>query len=171
MKKLLVLILVLGLATMVSAVPTTDLSLVSGMDYTVVGSTVTILSTGPVAGFAIGLMTPDAGTLTAVAVAEGFGIKSLGDPDLGGTGLMGIAGAVSGTPPVYVTGTLYTFTASGGDGTVITLDAEMILGLGDSFVKWSNDAVTDLNGSTITIPEPMTIALLGLGGLFLRRKK
>jgi hypothetical protein len=37
---------------------------------------------------------------------------------------------------------------------------------------YANDGVTLLDSASITVvPEPMTIALLGLGGLFLRRRK
>ena len=175
MKKLLVLTLVLGLATMVSAVPSSDLSLVSGMDYTVVGSTVTILSTSPVAGFALGLIdpVPSGGTLAIGSVNPAFGIKGPGDPDpFGSGGIIGVSGAVSTTPPVYVTGMLYDFTFTGlVAGDVITLLQETNFGLGHSEVEWDDTSKTSLDGATITIPEPMTIALLGLGGLFLRRKK
>ena len=168
MKKLLVLTLVLGLATVVSAVPASDLADIAGMDYTVVGNTVTILSTAGVANFSLGQITPDTGTLTVGTVPSTFNaVAGDGMADLAGTGIMGVSGAVSGTPPAYVTGTMYTFTYAGGT-LLITLEDSF---LGESSVQWETDAVTSLTGATITIPEPMTIALLGLGGLFLRRKK
>jgi hypothetical protein len=36
---------------------------------------------------------------------------------------------------------------------------------------YASDGVTLLDSATIWIPEPMTIALLGLGGLFLLRRR
>jgi len=162
MKKFLVLALVLGLATMATA---GDLAAIADMGYTVIGDTVTITTTGSVANFNLQL-SPDAGTLTAGNASTNFGYVSDGVPDLAETGIMGAAGAVTSVPPVYQTGTLYTFTY---DGTELVTLGDSILGT--SSVQWENDDVISLVGATITIPEPMTIALLGLGGLFLRRKK
>jgi len=73
----------------------------------------------------------------------------------------------------YATGTLYTFTYTLPSALPASITWTM-KDVGDwgtySIVRYSNgETVQPPPGVTIT-PEPMTIALLGLGGLFLRRK-
>ena len=168
MKKLLVLALVLGLATMASAA---DLATIAGLDYTVVGNTVTISGT-LVTSFGLAMQVSDGtGAIRVGALVSPFagsnGVVSE-SMFLPAGGVIGVAGLE--TSGAGKTQNLYVFTV---DSTVkeITLYNEREMWTGDSYVARAGSGTTDLAGSTITIPEPMTIALLGLGGLFLRRKK
>jgi hypothetical protein len=88
----------------------------------------------------------------------------------GETLLTGARGAIFGGPPLPAGEYIYSFTYVMPDledsiaitiksaGTVVFLGAE-------------SESVTEVADLVIHTPEPITIALLGLGGLFLRRRK
>lgn len=168
MKKLLVLALVLVASTMVSA------ALIVSGDGT----------DGGTYGFAA--------TEGSMVMAYDVEIKAVGGTfdftnlDLSGSAGFGIAGATVGAP----TDVLYRATASSIalfgqqpqtgqliDGIVFTLDA----GVTEGYVQvWAPNAGTEVDGSlletgmiaqVLVVPEPITVALLGLGGLFIRRRK
>ncbi len=104
-----------------------------------------------------------------------FGGTKQGFYDLAALGQAGY-GAASGTnttPGVFATGTLLTFTIEHTIGDVITVQNLPALGM-DSYVITQASNGTPLTfdslgiGSFQVIPEPITIALFGLGGLFIR---
>lgn len=184
MKKVLVTLLVLGLASAANA--GLSLSVSGPTDAMNVGDTVSLSIVGAdpvpgsdapwvfVQGAAAGI---NGGTLVyggslsayqdAESVAADLGqdvasmladLAALGFPGLSDLSFATLAdGSI---PPAPLTGTLV-------DG--ITLTA---LQLGEATVTLLNGDFSTADSVAVNvIPEPMTIALLGLGGLFLRRRK
>jgi len=172
MKKLLVLALVLSMATMASAALTVS---ISGPTQVLPLSvnTYTIGYSGDVlGGFDIDIITDvgaqpfgiGGGVITAVnrdTGADSVGINSA-------TGNYEItAESFTMATPVDMGSPLATFTfaapASGEvkisliENAFLSIAAEQMFG-------------AQLNGITVLVPEPMTMTLLGLGGLFLRRR-
>lgn len=172
MKKLLVLSLVMAVASFASAA--LDLATIEGVSYEVdaVNGIVTISGVN-VFGFNFGVMVPDAGVLTPGQLG-GFGAGGVGDP----AGALGLGyaygdGAIVGVSGVMtsgssLTGVLYKFSFSP-EVLLITLGTETEYGLGASSIQ-VGQTTYDLTGYTI-VPEPMTMGLLSLGALFLRRRK
>ncbi|MFC1675651.1 PEP-CTERM sorting domain-containing protein [Planctomycetota bacterium] len=70
-------------------------------------------------------------------------------------------------PPLAGDMVSFTFTATGG----VTIDPYYGQYNGDGVINSAVVGVGDTYGVVTLVPEPMTIALLGLGGLFLRRRK
>ena len=168
MKKLLVLTLVLALASVASAALTTTI-LVNGSafdpatDIAAVGDAVTVKvgNDAPSAGGTTGLkMTASAAESGAISLLGTWMLPGTGSnvEDLGGGSLR--FNWADGTIGLNVTGDWCqaTFDIPSGASQVVL-----------SFVGTMFGATP--SGATITIPEPMTVALLGLGGLFLRRRK
>ncbi len=171
MKKVLVLALVLGVVSLANA--SLDLATVNGVDYSVDTASQTVTISGEnVIGFFM-VLVPDAGTL--------FWQQELGPgdpprimiyppdpyPPIDYPGAIIVSGS-TGTA-TGVDGPFMAFTYSGGTTEVTILD-EIEWGLGDAVIYFEGDISTALADYTITIPEPATLALLGLGGLLLRRK-
>jgi hypothetical protein len=181
MKKVLVTLLVLGLASAANAGltlgvsgNTTDMMPGDTATLSIVGADPVPASDAPwimVQGDAVGI---DGGTLLypgslssyqdaeAVAVDAGVSLPEL-LASMGFENLMDLSFAVfadGSATPAPLTGTLV-------DGITLTALVE-----GEAIVSLLNGDFTTADSFTATvIPEPMTIALLGLGGLFLRRRK
>ena len=162
MKKILVLTLVLGIASLATA--GLDLAGLDNIDYSVSGQTVTITVDKDITGFGMSLKT-DNGSQPSVDIDSRFS-TGLYDGYWTGSQLESIS-ASKGSDLTFQ-GTIISIDVAAGV-TSIDLIAD---GYGaKSSIDWNDSSVTDMTGYTMTIPEPMTMGLLGLGGLFLRRKK
>ena len=164
MKKLLVLALVLGLASVASAALTWSVSSVSvGLNESatvqISSSTATTYAGGPA------WVGNDASTVAEItgisALAAAGGNAAIQDPT---------ATTWAGWWTVNALDTEEPFTIASGNQWDVTIKG---LAVGSYVIGSDFYASAGANDSlTITvIPEPMTIALLGLGGLFLRRRK
>ena len=168
MKKLLVLALVCGIASLATA----GMQIVPGLEYDIVGDTVTISATSPVIAFSLAILSPDAGTLTPVSQGLAAGGIGSAPADLGLTtypaGAIAFASGTTGSATGKL-GVIYSFTFSP--------EVQMISILNDTEWGAANSDVTFQGGETVSlagiqiVPEPATLALLGLGALVLRRKK
>jgi len=173
MKKLLILMLVLGLASAASAAHS-------------LGGATTISNTGDTT--AIVTISADSTAAITSVVEDSEGADGM--PTTGVTTIASVTKTDAAGEQATVTayGSLdYAFTVSAKDTTEpfdsvatgvqfnVNLDiAGLGLAVDDTFVIYLyNEAYTSTFAShTVTVtPEPMTIALLGLGGLFLRRRK
>ena len=181
MKKLLVLALVLGLATAASAV-TMDIY-VNGAAYdgssdVAINDVITIaindptpnppLASMPSGGFAEFKIDVTAGSYNADA-AFVSGVWAMGG--IGST-------AADGGFDVVVNGQLNPYAPqSAGDLITLTFDItadttiDVIYGSYQNALGTTYHDAAAFDAVTLTVPEPMTVALLGLGGLFLRRRK
>lgn len=177
MKKLLVLILVLAMASAGWAA-TVTMRVESGdqKDSYEYSDTITI---EVVADFGVGnfsiskVKTDNGGTSSSPALHEDFTISPLNDGDVvnsAGVLIQSVAGSTNGFD--LSSGTvLWEFEFHVPDlehSTYITISSEGV-DVSDSYYMTSASSIGDLE--IHVTPEPMTIALLGLGGLFLRRRK
>ena len=171
MKKFLVLTLVLGVASLASAGVLT-----AGLEYEVdtVAKTITITGTDLV-GFSFGVLQADAGAVSGIDTGlfttggTGSAAEDLGlDYAYGVGALVGASG--SDTSGNGITGVAFTLGYDAG-ATTITILPEDQWGLGDASASFKDGSSVDLTGFVMNIPEPATLALLGLGALVLRRKK
>ncbi len=179
MKKLLILVLILGLTSATYAVATLDIT-VNGQPYagqSVEPSDIIKVVWNTTAGTFGGYAGLNFDVSIGDYVANSF--STLGAPPLIGNDLhpedtangMAILGGAAGTP--FPAGWLFEFEFhvpwGTPDSTVIVLDTlaggyggfQAAPGPGDNFPY----------AEIHVAPEPMTIALLGFGGLFLRRRK
>ncbi len=170
MKKLVALILVLGLATVANAgltLVSTDMELSTSET-----AIISIDSAGDVSSqqeFYLNLSGPGLLDVSAAinlinSNSEGasvIDIGALGDPPTPGNFIFMDLAILGGPPAPPVTA---------GTGVVgnIVLTCQ---GMGDVTLTLSGSESGELSSLVITqIPEPITLALLGLGGLFIRRK-
>ena len=157
MKKLMILLLVLGLAGAANATLLTwsvDAVTITGLNNSVV---VQIVSDDDQ-----GFSTRYLGSATST-VADITGVTAL--PAAGGNAV--VAASTGDWWGIATSDSVSPFTIAAGNQYDVTIKG---LALG------SHSITSDLYGtgdtlSITVVPEPMTIALLGLGGLFLRRRK
>jgi hypothetical protein len=151
MKKLLVLAMVLGIAGISSAVLTASGAGAVSDGITIL-NTETLSYVGPGNGFDITLHAGDGLACVDTTV--------FGTPTAGSVTYVGAfdpkACRITGVDFVAQTGQFVWFSNLGLDGVGVL-----------TYVDNATQESMDIN----VIPEPMTMALLGLGGLFIRRKK
>jgi len=167
MKKLLVLLMVLGLATSAQAALSISLSETTVLTGDTVTASVVSSDNGNWIGYFI--LSEDQVMWTDPVAADYSGSWTTS-----GIGNLGYVAAVPGYSAVYdmsaasnlqptdvVAGTQFSISIVGQQiGTIY-------LGMADADYNPIAGTLTSL----VVVPEPMTIALLGLGGLFLRRRK
>ncbi len=164
MRKLLVLFLVLGLASAANAMLITVDDL-EGESFEVgITSTITVVSedTSSWLGYII-VEDGGAGSLENVVILDAAGNKASAGPYTEvswGTGFE-LTAASTGDPPPVAAGTQFSLNYVGEVGDTATISL---------FVD--PEYTTPVASVNVTVvPEPMTIILLGLGGLFLRRRR
>jgi hypothetical protein len=170
MKKLIFLILVLGTASAANAMtlhltPDLDaetLDIVDTEGYTVGDDIYWALVGNP------SYITFSGGTVDAVAPLDteilGYDAQANGMCEAPYDGVWGFIGSIAGTstgPGTYIDGIDYFFHVQGGD----EISWVRLIGTTD-FIEF-----TELDAIMIFVPEPMTLALLGLGGLMLLRRR
>jgi len=165
MRKLLLLFLVLGMASTANALLITVDSL-EGESFEVdVQATVTVVSedTSSWLGYII-VEEGGAGSLENVTVLDDAGNNASASPytEAGwGTGFELTASALPGIDPPIAAGNQFSFDYFGAIGDTATISL---------FVD--PEYTTPVASVNVTVvPEPMTVILLGLGGLFLRRRR
>jgi len=164
MRKLLILFLVLGMASTANAllIKVDDLE---GESFEVdTQATITVVSedTSSWLGYII-IEEGGAGSLENVSILDAAGNKASAEPYTEaswGTGFE-LTAASTGDPPPVAAGTQFSLDYVGAVGDTATISL---------FVD--PEYTTPVASVNVTVvPEPMTIILLGLGGLFLRKRR
>ena len=168
MKKFMIVLVALMIVPIASAVASpVSWDVASNTDGTY---TITLMSDMGLSDASIGLATATAGELTPGAWDVAFKTADAGYNGaafgMGANELLSATGAAD--PGVYVSGAIYTFTYAG-PATVITIGDLPAFGI-TSYVRGAEGLIS-LSGQEIAVPEPMTMALMGLGGLFIRRRR
>jgi hypothetical protein len=194
MRKVLVCLLVLGLTSVAGAA--TAGFVLDGGGYSVQENstaTINVVSDLDVANLGIGAIAVTGGSVSAVGAVDGkLGYHLLGtldgtlrDGSFNNIVISVIRGSVGLNPgqdvPVSAGNPVYSFSVqTGAAGTSIYIDDWS--GSGHPFggaptlktliSDAANTQISDIAGLQLSVvPEPMTVVLLGLGGLFLRRRK
>jgi hypothetical protein len=157
MKKLLALVMVLGIASLAAA----GTEIVPGLEYEVAGNTLTLVGSG-VGGFLISLESNDGSELSNGVVAPGF--TAVNDS---GSWYYGQWTGASAANTSDVDGPIFSVDFAPGASELTFVYSGIV---GASEITIGGQAI-GLVGRTMIIPEPMTMGLLGLGGLFLARRK
>jgi hypothetical protein len=174
MKKCLVLLMVLGIASLATAglsITATDLG---GGDWLVEA-----IQDGPNAAGSGGVftLTADSGVLSAVEILP-VAVLDMGPPMSMYGWNWSIAGALETGLEVSFTAIPNLGAGTPGVGSLVdpmsagmyTSTASFIVNGGNT-VTLAGEWDTVILAQTVDVPEPMTMGLLGLGGLFLRRRK
>ena len=184
MKKIITMVLVLGLVSMVSAVPTISV-LGGGPAEIAPGGTLTLVFAGEgnYAGgafFDLGTYGYYSGNGPDGASIVGNISAPLGAPaNIGGLGSIGlysgsaaIAVVASGNAGVggwdVVAGDWFTFDLTLTEGTTLAVGNIINIDVATGAYTESGNGI---DVSVVPVPEPVTMALLGLGGLLLRKRK
>jgi hypothetical protein len=182
MKKLMILTLVMLMASMATATISLEVDVADEKDSYVYSDVITInlVTDDDVVGVLIDAIKDDAGgTAQEPQVFNtAFGSTIPGTLNVNGLLVEYMSANVTSVPTVPATGVLYSFEYHVPDvphSTIITI--ETYADGSNYFLPW----IDFLDGSWAeghlapleihVTPEPMTVALLGLGGLFLRRRK
>jgi len=183
MKKLLVLVLVFAMASWANAA-IVSFSAADGLPGDTIG--ITVSSDEQVVGVMLALITDNGfggianpGAWDALFKNADAGYNGAAF-DYGQGDLIGATGSVD--PSLLATGILYTYSydipSDAAFGSTITFTVGDIPGVGYlSYIKYMAEGATTqmsmagMEFAATVIPEPMTIALLGLGSLFLLRRR
>lgn len=180
MKKLLILVLVLGMASMAAAVPV--FQVLNPTDHYLPSQMITIqlVDNGSVDAFSIDAIADGGagGYASEPQTMVAFGYQQWGALNYDGKLVAFVAGGITGTSEPPQTGVLYTFLYHVPTVPVSTTITIASFADGDMYyeptIMYRDGSAYNepIAGAIIhVIPEPATIALLGLGGLLLKRKK
>ena len=155
MKKLIVLSLVMAMASLATAGLVSDLAETTGnVDWTLDLNTGTLTGTGTSGAASMNFLKVLAGAVTGLADTEAAGDAA---SFIEHPAVPGLYVADAGTVIAPIT-----------PGVWFTMQFDFVPGT-DVVIADAAGTTTLLQGTLV--PEPMTLGLLGLGGLFLRRKK